>query len=119
VRVEVAASGFVLSDDAITASSPMKRIKGLLGRPPLRRGEALVLEPASQVHTFGMRGPIDVVFCDRDGIVVHIVRAMRPMRVTKWVRGARRAVEMPANAVPAEVGVGSELVFYEDVSKGQ
>ncbi len=40
------------------------RLKGLLGRDGVEG--ALLLKPASSVHTFGMRFPIDVAFCDRD-----------------------------------------------------
>ena len=37
----------------------------------------LVLRPCRQVHTFGMRFPIDVAFCDRYGFVLHVSR-LRP-----------------------------------------
>ncbi len=40
------------------------RLKGLLGRDGVEG--ALLLKPASSVHTFGMRFPIDVAFCDKD-----------------------------------------------------
>ena len=40
------------------------RLKGLLGRDAVEG--ALLLKPASSVHTFGMRFPIDVAFCDKD-----------------------------------------------------
>lgn len=40
------------------------RLRGLLGRDGIEG--ALLLRPARSVHTFGMRFPIDVAYCDRD-----------------------------------------------------
>jgi uncharacterized protein len=119
VRVEVVGSGTVLAERVRPVSTAVGRMRGLLGRGPLERGEALMLEPAYQVHTFGMRYRIDVVFCAADGRVLHVVRAMRPRRVSRWVRGARRALEFPSGSVPNEVVPGSKLAFYEGFSNGQ
>jgi uncharacterized protein len=115
----VADTGSVLATHARIARDARGRMRGLIGEDPLGEGECLLLEPAAQVHTFGMRAPIDVVFCDKRGVIVHVVRAMRPMRITRWVRGARRAIELPANSVPAEVSPGTRLIFYEDGLNGQ
>lgn len=72
----------------------------MLGREPLDPGEALAIEPARSVHTFGMRYAIDVCFCDRAWAVLHVVRNMRPGRVTRWVPRARVAIEMRAGSMP-------------------
>ena len=68
-----------------------------------------MLEPARQVHTFGMAYPIDVIFCDRALRVVHVVRDMRPGRVTRWVRTARIVIELPARARLVGVSPGDSL----------
>lgn len=75
---------------------------------PLQPGEALVLDPGRQVHTFGMRYPIDVCFCDRAWKVLHVVAPMPPRRVTRWVFRARFAVEMRAGGL-ASVRPGDQL----------
>ena len=51
------------------------RLKGLLGRDHFEG--ALLLRPARSVHTFGMRFPIDVAFCDRQLKVLDVVRMGR------------------------------------------
>jgi uncharacterized membrane protein (UPF0127 family) len=119
VRVEAAGSGVVLAERVSVASTGVARMRGLLGRGRLEPGGGLLLEPASQVHTFGMKFPIDIVFCDDFGVVLHLIRSMRPRRVSKWVRRARRVLELPAGSLPAEVVVGSKLIFYDGFSKGQ
>jgi uncharacterized membrane protein (UPF0127 family) len=100
--------GRVVARDVRWARTALRRSKGLLGEPKLQPGEALVFEPGRQVHTFGMHYPIDVVFCDRDWVIVHVARAMPPMRVGRWVRKARYAIELPDGAA-ADLGVGDRL----------
>jgi uncharacterized membrane protein (UPF0127 family) len=100
--------GAVLADKLTWARRPFERTRGLLGRPPLRPGEALVIEPGAQVHTIGMGYEIDVVFCDRGWTVLHVVHALPPWRITRWVRGARYAIELPAGAA-AQVRRGMRL----------
>lgn len=51
------------------------RLRGLLGRDGIEG--ALLLRPARSVHTFGMRFPIDVAYCDRDLRVLGVARMGR------------------------------------------
>ena len=100
----VTSRGALIADRVSWARSAAERSRGLLGRPALESGQALVLDRARQVHTFGMRYAIDVVFCDRDWKVVNVAREMKPMRVGRWVPRARYAIELPAGAAQVEVG---------------
>lgn len=68
-----------------------------------------MLEPAKQVHTFGMSYPIDVVFCDRSWTIRHIARSVAPRRLTRLVFSARYVVELPAGTVPDDLMVGEML----------
>jgi uncharacterized protein len=56
------------------------RLGGLLARPRLAAGEALLLRPCNSVHTCFMPYAIDVVFLDRQGRVLRTVVALRPWR---------------------------------------
>lgn len=104
-------TGEVLAHTLEWARTALRRMRGLIGRtPPLAPGHALVIERASQVHTFGVRGPIDVVFCDADWIVRHIVRSMHPNRVSRRVARCRYAVELPGGTV-GSLGEGDRLVL--------
>lgn len=75
----------------------------------LEPDEALIIS-AAQIHTFGMIFPIDVVFCDGSWRVVHVVHRMRPNRVSRWARGARYVVEMPAGVADG-IAVGDRLAL--------
>ena len=50
-------------------------------------------EPCRQVHTFGMRFPIDVAFCAADGRVLRVVADDGPGRVSRVVWRARFVLE--------------------------
>jgi uncharacterized membrane protein (UPF0127 family) len=109
-RIEIEGSGEILADNARWARTSKERRKGLIGSPPLESGEGLIIDPAFQVHTFKMNFPIDVVFCDRDWNVRHVVRSLPPRRVTRFVLGARFALELPAGSVPGNLGRGDQVV---------
>ena len=86
------------------------RLRGLLGRRALERGEGLLLSPSSSVHTFFMRFPIDVVFLDRALQVVGVAADVPPWRLAGR-RGARHVLELPAGEARARgIRVGERLV---------
>ncbi|MFE6405859.1 DUF192 domain-containing protein [Streptomyces sp. NPDC057837] len=78
------------------AASYRARTKGLLGRDTV--DGAILLSPASSVHTFRMRMPIDVAYLDRELRVI-AVRTMRPGRLGMPRLRARHVVEAAAGAM--------------------
>jgi uncharacterized membrane protein (UPF0127 family) len=75
-----------------------ERTQGLLGhRDSGAVTGALVLRPCRQIHTIGMRFPIDVAFCDRNGIVLRTA-TVAPWRVTRLVWRAGFVVEAAAGS---------------------
>jgi len=60
-----------------------ERLRGLLGRPELQPGEAVWLSPCKQVHTLGMRFPIDVVHLDSAGVILS-VQTLAPWRFGRY-----------------------------------
>lgn len=102
--------GRVLADRLVVAVGMWDRMRGLLGRSDFASGEALLLSGANQIHTFGMTFSIDVLFLDAEQRVVHLIRAMRPWRISRWVRRARCIVELPAGAA-SEVDIGDLVLL--------
>lgn len=76
------------------ASSRAARARGLLGRDGV---EGVLRLRSRSVHTFGMRFPIDVAFCDADLRVLRVLTVPRN-RVTRPCWGARWAFEAEAGA---------------------
>ena len=103
------ADGTVICERCWLATSPLTRMRGLLGRSELEDSEGMFFRPAGSIHMFFMRFAIDAVFCDRDLVVVDVVRELRPWR-TASRRGAKVVIELPAGAASA-VQPGDQLVL--------
>jgi uncharacterized membrane protein (UPF0127 family) len=101
--------GEVVCERCELADSPLKRMRGLLGRAGLEPGEGMLFRPAGSIHTLFMRFPLDVLFCDRDLVVVGVERNLKPWR-TAGRRGAKVVVELAAGAAEA-VQPGDRLVL--------
>jgi uncharacterized membrane protein (UPF0127 family) len=92
------------------------RRRGLLGRDHLDPSCAMMIEPCAAVHTAFMRFAIDVVFLDRDGYAVKIVRDLVPWRIAGAPR-ARVVVEMAAGSLAQlDLSVGDRLFLTTDAS---
>ncbi len=87
--------GRIVCERVVVADRAHRRMRGLLGRRYLRKGEGMVLRPAWSIHTAFMRFPIDVVFLDADQVVIKIETDVRSWR-TVSCRGAREIVELAA-----------------------
>jgi uncharacterized protein len=112
-RILFEPGGQTLAEEAEWARSFGQRLKGLIGHPRLLPGQALIIEPGPQVHTLGMRYPIDVVFCTRSWRVVRVTH-LEPWRVSRFVRAARYAIELPAGSAPARLEGGTLRVLTND-----
>ena len=99
---------FVASSVELAATRKTRR-RGLLGRDHLDATSAMMLAPCGGVHTIGMRFAIDVVFVDRQGFAVKVVRNLRPWRMALASR-ARAVFEMPAGSLRwGQVLIGDRL----------
>ena len=102
--------GPVVCERGVLATTLWTRTRGLLGRSGLADDEGLWI-PTSSIHMFGMRFPIDVVYADREGRVLKLVRGIKPWRAS-WCMGAKTALELPVGAIDrAGVEVGDHLVI--------
>jgi uncharacterized membrane protein (UPF0127 family) len=77
------------------AETARARRRGLMHRD--RFDGALVLRPCRNVHTAGMKFPIDVAFCDGDGTVLR-TKTLAPWRISPVVRRSAFVIEAEAGA---------------------
>src|SRR5262245_44116650 len=111
-RASDGASGIVVADHLRSAHTHWTRLRGLLGTSGLAPGEGLWIRPCRQVHMFGMRYAIDVVFLDERLGVLHTISALAPWAMSPRVGGATSVIELPAGTL-ARLGVapGARLVI--------
>ncbi len=114
MRVLNATRGMPLASTGARATGFLDRSRGLLGRKGLEAGEGLLIDPCSGIHTFFMAFPIDAIFVDKEGIVVHLAREIPPQRMSRYVFRARAVLELPAGVIDATgTQVGDRLVFED------
>jgi uncharacterized protein len=90
------------------ADTHWTRFRGLLGtsRSDFRNGYGIWIRPCRGVHTLAMRFPIDVVYLDGEGTVVHIEHDLRPWRFAAIRMQAASVLELPCQTV---IGTGTAL----------
>ena len=97
------------------AGTRQSRRRGLLGRDRLDEASAMLLAPCTAVHTAGMRFAIDVVFVDRQGYTVKVVRGLRPWRIA-IAAGGRAVIELAAGTLAWGQVLPGDRLYLEPVS---
>lgn len=77
------------------------RFKGLMGKSSEQISDmgGLLIKPCSQIHTFFMKAPIDVVYLNKEWKVIYIDESVKPNKCCKLVKGAKCLVEFPEGEV--------------------
>jgi uncharacterized membrane protein (UPF0127 family) len=90
-----------LSTELAIAHTHWTRLRGLLGVKPsdFGNGHGLWIRPCRGVHTLAMRFPIDVVYLDRAGTVVHVEHNLQPWRFSPVRMQAASVLELPSHTV--------------------
>jgi uncharacterized membrane protein (UPF0127 family) len=105
-----AQSGAVLATRVVLAADARARRRGLLGRPSMPDGEAMVLAPCSGIHTFFMQFAIDALFLDRRGLVLALRLGLKPWRIAISPLSFA-VVEMAAGQLRARASRGDHLAL--------
>lgn len=103
-----------IADRATAARTFCERLRGLMFRPGLDPGEALVLFGDNSIHTFFMRFPIDVLYLDHQGRVLRVEEAMLPWRVGPVVGGCRSIVELPPGVIRATGTAVGDIIALDE-----
>jgi hypothetical protein len=90
-----------LANELALADTHWSRLRGLLGisADDFGNGRGLWIVPCKGVHTLGMRFAIDVVYLDRNGMVVHLEPDLKPWRFAPMRMKAASVLELPSNIV--------------------
>jgi uncharacterized membrane protein (UPF0127 family) len=101
------------------ADSFVTRLVGLLKRTQLGPEEALWLMPSKGIHTIGMKFPIDVVFLDKNSVVLATVSGLAPNRLTSVRWRGQSVLELPKGTLQksrTEVGDQLEISLVESLA---
>lgn len=85
------------------------RTVGLIGKKETY-SKAILLKPCKCVHTCFMRFPIDVLFINKDNIIVGRINQLKPWRFT-FPRFKAHAVLEISSKISYDVKFGSRITF--------
>jgi uncharacterized membrane protein (UPF0127 family) len=111
VSVTNTTRGTTVGRNIRVARSLWARGRGLMGVGELPDDSGLVIDPCSSIHMFFMRVPLDVIYLNRDDVVVRVQRNIRPWRVGPLhTRGAKYVIELPVGTIDrSQTDVGDQL----------
>ncbi len=101
-----------LATDVTIADRHWSRLRGLIGvrEDDFRNGSGLWIRPCRGVHTLAMQFPIDVVYLDRAGTVVHVEHNLQPWRFSPIRMQAASVLELPSHtAARTETALGDRI----------
>jgi uncharacterized membrane protein (UPF0127 family) len=101
-----------LATNLAVAQTHWSRLRGLLGTAAddFRNGCGLWIRPCRGVHTLAMRFPIDVVYLNRAGTVVHVEHNLQPWRFSPIRVQAASVLELPSHTVArTETALGDSI----------
>lgn len=104
--------GAYLATELSVAGTHWTRFVGLmaLNVHEFTTGRGLWITPSHGVHTLAMRFPIDVLYLDKEGVVVHAQRELKPWRVAPVRRQAASVLELPPDTLRAtQTAIGDRI----------
>jgi len=94
----------------IVADSFLKRFKGLMFTKELSADSSMYICPCGQIHTFFMNYNIDVLYLDKNNIILAMDENVRPGKVGKRVKGAAAVIELPGGKIKeSNIKVGQAI----------
>ena len=101
-----------LATSLAVAQTHWSRLRGLLGvsEGDFGNGSGLWIRPGRGVHTLAMGFPIDVVYLDRAGRVVHLEHNLQPWRFSPVRMQAASVLELPSHTLArTETALGDRI----------
>lgn len=101
-----------LATEVAIADTHWSRLRGLIGvaGDDFRNGSGLWIRPCHGVHTLAMRFPIDVLYLNSAGTVVHVEHNLQPWRFSPVRMQAASVLELPSHTVArTETALGDRI----------
>lgn len=95
------------------ASGEFERMKGLMGKKNIDFG--LLFNHCNNIHTFFMKEPIDVIYIDKNGIIVALDNPIVPWRLGRLIFKGKHLVELPEGTINKfDIKIGQKVTFLEE-----
>lgn len=78
-------------------SSFFQKLRGLLGLKFLPKDKGIVLTNCKQVHTFGMKFPIDLIVLDSEFNIIRFVGNLKPNKISPYFKEGKHIIELASD----------------------
>lgn len=102
----------LIAENLFIAETLLKRTVGLLGRKEFKKGEALLIKPCQQIHTFFMRFSIDLLFLDKRNWIVKTIKNFPPWRISGIYPKAKSCLELPSGIIESTFTQEGDEIFF-------
>ena len=103
----------IIAEKLECADTLFARMRGLLGRESMPAGSGMLIKSCKGIHTFCMKFPIDVIFLDKDNVVLSLEKRLPPNRLTRIYFRASSVLELPAGKIEdASTNIGDKINIY-------
>lgn len=86
-------TGKKIFNNAVLTENFLERFLGLMFKKPPLEFDAIVIDRCDAVHSFFMRFDIDLIFLNRDKVVLKVEKRLTPFKVSSFVTGAYYVIE--------------------------
>ncbi len=81
---------------------------------PLEKDEGLILTKTNSIHMFFMKYEIDVLFLDKNNIIIDKIVSMKRRRISKIYKSCSLVVELRSKTlINLNIEIGDKLIFIE------
>lgn len=103
------------TSNAALADTFFRRFLGLMWRKNMPLDYCLMIQPCNQVHMMNMRFPIDVIYLDKNHIVIDIDRDLQPWKIGRKRSAAKGVLECHAGYTDDRLTMGDQLIISQSM----
>ena len=101
-----------VANQVFAAKSFWDRMRGLIGRPPLKPGEGLLLPGCMGIHMFGMSYSLDVIYLDQNNEVIAALENIKPNSFGPIKLNSCAVLEFPVGTIrKSKTQLGDQIVI--------
>ncbi len=103
-------SGDLIAGTLLTLSPNFQKTLRHISRHGLPSDCALWISPCHAIYTVGMKYPVDIIFLDKYGVVVKLLRCFPPNCYAESASNTISALELPNNRISESgIEIGDKL----------
>ncbi|MDI3544181.1 MAG: uncharacterized protein PWQ28_462 [Candidatus Woesearchaeota archaeon] len=116
VKIKIAHNGTIIADNVKELKGNLEKARGLLFRKRIAKNEAFLFifdkEDYWDFHMFFMFYPIDILWLDKNKVIVDSVKNFKPWRFHRPKRKSKFVIELPSGTIERfNINKGDKLEF--------